>query len=204
MTETWQRNDKINISRILSLWLTKFFLKLLAGLEASINMALGFSRSASTWNTKRNKVGHVDTTHFEHEAMDQILRQCPVSRNPQGMTIVTDGEMAKLIEIYENANEWPNGGKRKRWTGNGQVLRPTRDPPLPVRQAPLQKMRKKRSLLRERKSSTQSAHSSELRTRTAASNAVRAVTLNTTAKPRDQMTSRTPSISSATSSPRRG
>jgi hypothetical protein len=68
-------------------------------------MALGFSRSASTWNTKRNKVGHVDTTHFEHEAMDQILRQCPVSRNPQGMTIVTDGEMAKLIEIYENANE---------------------------------------------------------------------------------------------------
>ena len=83
MTETWQTNDKINISRILSLWLTKFFLKLLAGLEASINMALGFSRSASTWNTKRNKVGHVDTTHFEHEAMDQILRQCPVSRNPR-------------------------------------------------------------------------------------------------------------------------
>lgn len=72
--------------------------------EASINMALGFSRSASTWNTKRNKVGHVDTTHFEHEAVDQILRQSPVSWNPQGMTIVTDGEMAKLIEIYENAN----------------------------------------------------------------------------------------------------
>lgn len=43
-------------------------------------------------------------THFDDVAVEQMLRQCPVSRNPQGVTIITDGKTTRLIEIYENAN----------------------------------------------------------------------------------------------------
>lgn len=57
--------------------------ELLAGLEASINMFRGVSRPTSTWNSKRNKAGHADPTHYEDAAVEQILRNC---RNPQGQT----------------------------------------------------------------------------------------------------------------------
>ena len=84
--------------------------ELLAGLEASINMFQGVSRPTSTWNSKRNKAGHADATHYEDAAVEQILRNC---RNPQGMSMPSDGELARLLEIYMNARvdkDDPMGG----------------------------------------------------------------------------------------------
>ena len=52
--------------------------ELLAGLEASINIFHGTTRSTTTTNTKRNNSSLTQTTSYEGHMVDQILRNCTI------------------------------------------------------------------------------------------------------------------------------
>ena len=100
--------------------------ELLAGLEASIHMFQGSSRSTSTVNSKRNKSGGTDLTHYETDGVYQILRQCPISRSLTAMTIVNDGELAQLNENLRASRE--DQDDPIRGSGGGERAGSTADP----------------------------------------------------------------------------
>ena len=74
--------------------------ELLAGLEASINIFHGTTRSTTTPNTKRGGSRITEPTNYEETLVNQILRDIPMYHGLQYACLIEDKEISVINENY--------------------------------------------------------------------------------------------------------
>ena len=77
--------------------------ELLAGLEASINIFHGTTRSTTTPNTKRGGSRVTEPTNYEETLVNQILRDIPMYHGLQYACLIGDKEISVINENYKRS-----------------------------------------------------------------------------------------------------
>ena len=77
--------------------------ELLAGLEASINIFHGTTRSTTTPNTKRGGSRVTEPTNHEEDMVNQILRDIPMYHGLQYACLIGDKEISVINENYKRS-----------------------------------------------------------------------------------------------------
>ena len=77
--------------------------ELLAGLEASINIFHGTTRSTTTPNTKRGGSRITEPTNYEEALVNQILRDIPMYHGLQYACLIEDKEISVINENYKRS-----------------------------------------------------------------------------------------------------
>ena len=77
--------------------------ELLAGLEASINIFHGTTRSTTTPNTKRGGSRVTEPTNYEEALVNQILRDIPMYHGLQYACLIEDKEISIINENYKRS-----------------------------------------------------------------------------------------------------
>ena len=102
--------------------------ELLAGLEASINIFHGTTRSTTTPNTKRGGSRITEPTNYEGTLVNQILRDIPMYHGLQYACLIEDKEISVINENYmrskaddTNDDNMESEGQR---TGDGTSTTP--------------------------------------------------------------------------------
>ena len=103
--------------------------ELLAGLEASINIFHGTTRSTTTPNTKRGGSRVTEPTNHEEDMVNQILRDIPMYHGLQYACLIGDKEISVINENYKSPR--PKTSTMTTWNpkvkGPGRVRRPPRN-----------------------------------------------------------------------------
>ena len=77
--------------------------ELLAGLEASINIFHGTTRSTTTPNTKRGGSRITEPTNYEEALVNQILRDIPMYHGLQYACLIEDKEVSVINKNYKRS-----------------------------------------------------------------------------------------------------
>jgi hypothetical protein len=103
--------------------------ELLAGLEASINIFHGTTRSTTTPNTKRGGSRVTEPTNYEEALVNQILRDIPMYHGLQYACLIEDKEISVINENTRGPR--PMTPTMTTWSpkvqGPGKVRRPPQD-----------------------------------------------------------------------------
>ena len=77
--------------------------ELLVGLEASLNIFHGTTRSTTTSNTKRNSSRLTEPTNYEEILVNKILYDTPMWHNLSGVCLIEDDEIGIISENYRRS-----------------------------------------------------------------------------------------------------
>ena len=77
--------------------------ELLAGLEASLNIFHGTTRSTTTHNTKRGGSRITEPTNHEEAFVNSILRDIPMYHSLQNASLIEDKEISVINENYKRS-----------------------------------------------------------------------------------------------------
>ena len=96
--------------------------ELLAGLEASMNIFHGTTRSTTTPNSKRGGSRITEPTNYEETLVNQILRDIPMYHGLQYACLIGEKEIGVITENYKRSDEdmEPEG----QGTGDGSSTTP--------------------------------------------------------------------------------
>ena len=103
--------------------------ELLAGLEASINIFHGTTRSTTTPNTKRGGSRVTEPTNYEETLVNQILRDIPMYHGLQYACLIEDKEISVINENYKRSKTDDTNDDNMESEGPrpGKVRRPPQD-----------------------------------------------------------------------------
>ena len=104
--------------------------ELLAGLEASINIFHGTTRSTTTPNTKRSGSRVTEPTNYEEAVVNSILRDIPMYHGLQYACLIGDKEISVINENYKRskADDVNDDDMEPEGQGTGEATSTTPDP----------------------------------------------------------------------------